>query len=159
MAVLNYFLGKSLGLASQYIIGKIQDTVKLNPQKDTEDVLTIDGIQDHVEALKSVKPSTKIVESKKENTKDIQAAFSEPIITIDLQMSKVEEFRQGKYNVLVSTSVTEEGFDTPACNVVIAYNEPDSLKSYIQMKGRARKENSTFYILVHKSKVRTMLNV
>ena len=137
----------------------MQDTVKLNPQKDTENVLTIDGIQEHVEALKYLKPSTKMVENKKENTKDIQTVFSEPIITIDLQMSKVEKFRQGRYNVLVSTSVTEEGFDTPACNVVIAYNEPDSLKSYIQMKGRARKENSTFYILVHQSKVRIMLKV
>ncbi len=50
-------------------------------------------------------------------------------------------------NVLISTNVTEEGFDITDCNCVIAFDEIDSLHSYIQMKGRARKKDSTFFQL------------
>lgn len=48
--------------------------------------------------------------------------------------------------MLITTSVTEEGFDIPGCNLVISFDTPFSLKSYIQIKGRARKKNSRYVI-------------
>ena len=48
--------------------------------------------------------------------------------------------------MLITTSVTEEGFDIPGCNLVISFDTPFSMKSYIQIKGRARKRNSKYII-------------
>ena len=42
--------------------------------------------------------------------------------------------------------MTEEGFDIPGCNKVISFDTPFSMKAYIQIKGRARKKNSIYYI-------------
>jgi endoribonuclease Dicer len=56
------------------------------------------------------------------------------------------QFRNKEKRVLISTSVTEEGFDIPGCNKVISFDTPFSMKAYIQIKGRARKRNSTYYI-------------
>jgi len=121
--------------------------------KDSESIATVEEISFQLENLNIEPNRGNNIMNEKKNTKLIQMHFSEPAITIEEQMTAVESFREGTYNVLISTSVTEEGFDTPACNVVVAFDAPDSLKSYIQMKGRARQKNSTFFILAHKSKV------
>lgn len=70
------------------------------------------------------------------------------------QMKTINEFKQRKINLLISTSVTEEGFDIPNCNTVISYSVPKTVKSFIQLKGRARKDNSYFIIMSPESKVK-----
>ncbi|KAL4478264.1 hypothetical protein ABPG72_016576 [Tetrahymena utriculariae] len=64
------------------------------------------------------------------------------------QQKIIERFRNKQFKILVSTSVVEEGFDIPSCNVVIAFSKIISQRQYIQMKGRARADNSKFYALV-----------
>ena len=70
---------------------------------------------------------------------------------------------QSSFQILVSTDVTEEGLDLPDCNVVFSYNNIDSLTQFIQMKGRARKQNSVFNVITNeveknKQKVQEYIN-
>lgn len=63
------------------------------------------------------------------------------------QEQTLQKFRNGNLNVLVVTSVLEEGIDVKHCNLVIRYDPPVDFRSYIQSRGRARKENSAYFIL------------
>jgi endoribonuclease Dicer len=57
----------------------------------------------------------------------------------------LDGLRKGTFNVLVATSVVEEGVDLQACSFVIAFDALTTIKSYIQMKGRARQKSAKFY--------------
>lgn len=59
----------------------------------------------------------------------------------------LDRFKQGEINLIVSTSVLEEGIDIQECNVVICYDTPDTFRSYVQCKGRARMANSQYVIM------------
>ena len=64
------------------------------------------------------------------------------------QEETIENFRNGNCNLLVSTSVLEEGLDIPGCNVVIRFDGIKSLISFKQSKGRARKWEDSKFILI-----------
>ena len=52
------------------------------------------------------------------------------------QVEMVEKFKKGEYNVLVATSVAEEGLDIPATDMVIFYEPVPSEIRSIQRRGR-----------------------
>lgn len=63
------------------------------------------------------------------------------------QVGVIESFRAGKVNLLISTSVVEEGLDIPACHLVVCFSLPQNLKSFIQRRGRARRAKSTYVLM------------
>ncbi|KAI6684308.1 hypothetical protein NL676_030221 [Syzygium grande] len=60
----------------------------------------------------------------------------------------VEEFRNGKVNVIVATSILEEGLDVQSCNLVIRFDPSTTVSSFIQSRGRARMQNSDYLLMV-----------
>ena len=64
------------------------------------------------------------------------------------QKEIIDGFRCGNCNLLVSTSVIEEGLDVSECDIVIRFDGIKSLLSYKQSKGRARKLESSKFILI-----------
>ena len=67
------------------------------------------------------------------------------------QLGALEDFRQGKFNVLVSSSVGEEGLDIPAVDIVFFYEPVPSAIRHIQRRGRtARNEKGKVIVLVAK---------
>lgn len=64
----------------------------------------------------------------------------------------LEDFRGGQKNLIVSTSVGEEGIDIQACGSVIRYDPPQNVVAWAQSRGRARRKRSTFVMMLEQGK-------
>ncbi|XP_058416977.1 ATP-dependent RNA helicase DHX58 isoform X4 [Diceros bicornis minor] len=60
------------------------------------------------------------------------------------QQEVIQKFRVGTLNLLVATSVAEEGLDIPQCNVVVRYGLLTNEISMVQARGRARAGQSVY---------------
>jgi len=67
------------------------------------------------------------------------------------QVQAINDFEDGKYNVLVATSIGEEGLDIPSTDLVVFYEPVASEIRTIQRRGRtARKREGKVIVLITK---------
>ncbi|KAJ4824762.1 hypothetical protein Tsubulata_024394 [Turnera subulata] len=76
--------------------------------------------------------------------------------TRKIQNEIVEEFREGKVNVIVATSILEEGLDVQSCNLVIRFDPSATVSSFIQSRGRARMQDSHYLLMVESGDFSTL---
>lgn len=76
---------------------------------------------------------------------------SEKGLTQKKQKEIIKAFKNGEYDVLISTSVAEEGIDIPAVDLVILYEPVPSEIRMIQRRGRTGRKNlGRMFILITK---------
>ena len=99
-------------------------------------------ISNLLENVKRAKPSRFIGQAAKEGDKGL---------TQKEQAQVIQRFKDGEYNVLIATSVAEEGLDIPSTDLVVFYEPiPSEIRS-IQRRGRtARKMPGKVIILITK---------
>ncbi|XP_010932228.2 endoribonuclease Dicer homolog 4 isoform X2 [Elaeis guineensis] len=68
--------------------------------------------------------------------------------------SIVEKFSSGEVNLLVATNVAEEGLDIQTCCLVVRFDLPETVASFIQSRGRARMITSEYVFLVERGNQR-----
>ena len=69
-------------------------------------------------------------------------------MTLQKQRSTIEKFRDDHLNLLVATTVLEEGLDVAACNLVVRYNHVTNEIARVQAQGRARAKGSRCYAIM-----------
>ncbi|XP_034713543.1 endoribonuclease Dicer [Etheostoma cragini] len=78
---------------------------------------------------------------------------------MEVEFRKQEEvlrkFRAHETNLLIATSIVEEGVDIPKCNLVVRFDLPTEYRSYVQSKGRARAPVSNYIMLANSERTKT----
>uniref|UniRef100_A0A671MDI4 ribonuclease III n=1 Tax=Sinocyclocheilus anshuiensis TaxID=1608454 RepID=A0A671MDI4_9TELE len=78
---------------------------------------------------------------------------------MEVEFRKQEEvlrkFRAHETNLLIATSIVEEGVDIPKCNLVVRFDLPTEYRSYVQSKGRARAPVSNYIMLADSERTNT----
>ena len=90
-------------------------------------------IVEKLERVPESKPVRFVGQSSREDDKGL---------TQNEQKEILDKFRSGEYNVLVATSVGEEGLDIPSTDVVIFYEPVPSAIRLIQRRGRTGRDSS-----------------
>ncbi|RHZ72154.1 hypothetical protein Glove_245g9 [Diversispora epigaea] len=127
---------------------KILDCFKLSSEnfcgivfverRQTANVL--DLLIKEIGSLDFIKPGVLVGHGSSEEG-DLQMKYKE-------QNKKIGFFRDGKINLLIATNVAEEGLDIQPCNVVIRFDFFNTLRAYIQSRGRARRKDSKYIVMI-----------
>ncbi|MBC7085381.1 MAG: DEAD/DEAH box helicase [Methanomethylovorans sp.] len=131
-----------LEFVKNIVINQIKDktesrVIVFTNYRDTADMVTT-----FLKTVNDIKPIRFVGQSSK---------FKDKGLTQKQQVQIIEDFKKGIYNVLVATSVAEEGLDIPSTDLVVFYEPiPSEIRS-IQRKGRtARKRAGRVVVLVTK---------
>lgn len=76
-------------------------------------------------------------------------------LLIDITVQVLRKFRAHETNLLIATSIVEEGVDIPKCNLVVRFDLPTEYRSYVQSKGRARAPVSNYIMLADRERTKT----
>ncbi|NXP84330.1 IFIH1 protein, partial [Passerina amoena] len=68
-------------------------------------------------------------------------------MTQNEQREVIDNFRCGSVNLLIATTVAEEGLDIPECNIIIRYGLVTNEIAMVQARGRARADESTYALV------------
>ncbi|KAM4897618.1 interferon-induced helicase C domain-containing protein 1 isoform 2-T2 [Sylvia borin] len=68
-------------------------------------------------------------------------------MTQNEQREVIDKFRRGNVNLLIATTVAEEGLDIKECNIVIRYGLVTNEIAMVQARGRARADESTYALV------------
>ncbi|XP_069838923.1 interferon-induced helicase C domain-containing protein 1 isoform X2 [Dendropsophus ebraccatus] len=72
-------------------------------------------------------------------------------MTQNEQKKVIHKFSTGELNLLIATSVAEEGLDIKECNIVILYGLTTNEIAMMQARGRARAAESVFIVVASRS--------
>ncbi len=132
------------------LIEILREEIRVNP--DTR-IIVFTNYRDTAEMIIS---ALHALNSEKEGIRAVkfigQASKAEDKgLTQKEQVAIINKFKEGVYNVLVATSVAEEGLDIPATDLVLFYEPIPSAIRSIQRKGRtARKKVGKVIVLIAK---------
>ena len=134
---------------------KISETIKIvesqfQSKKDSKIIIftqyreTASSIVDKLKSLSRVYPSVFVGQTKKSSSSGISSGLNQKS-----QKEIINKFRSGEINVLVATSIGEEGLDIPEVSLVLFYEPIPSAIRKIQRAGRtARLSPGKLFILV-----------
>ena len=71
-----------------------------------------------------------------------------PSMSVTSQQQVVRDFKDGAFNILVSTAVCQEGIDVGSCSLVIRYDSASTETALIQTRGRARAKGSLLVVFI-----------
>uniref|UniRef100_A0A672RCR3 Probable ATP-dependent RNA helicase DHX58 n=1 Tax=Sinocyclocheilus grahami TaxID=75366 RepID=A0A672RCR3_SINGR len=124
----------------------IKESKQHNNRKQTEAFKLIEENRKQTEAFKLIEENRKQTEAFKlieENRKQTEALK----LRSNEQKETIKHFRKGILNLLISTSVAEEGLDIPECNLVVRYGLLTNEIAQQQASGRARAMNSVYSVV------------
>ncbi|KAG0414212.1 hypothetical protein HPB47_008640 [Ixodes persulcatus] len=79
---------------------------------------------------------------------NVVAALALTPLGLQRQEEVLQKFRARECNLLVATSVVEEGIEVPRCNLVVRFDPPENLRAYMLSKGKAKAAHSRYFVLV-----------
>jgi len=132
------------------LIGILREAIQSNPEtriivfanyRDTAEMI-VSALRDRHAEKEGIRAVKFIGQATKEEDKGLKQKE---------QVEIIQQFKDGVYNVLVATSVAEEGLDIPATDLVLFYEPIPSAIRSIQRKGRtARKKVGKVIVLIAK---------
>ncbi|MEF8873972.1 MAG: DEAD/DEAH box helicase [Candidatus Thermoplasmatota archaeon] len=132
-------------------VDKVKDIVSEQLEKEPDSRIivftnyrkTATKVTDLLDNVEGTRPVRFIGQTDKEGDKGLKQ---------NEQVQAIEDFESGEFNVLVATSVGEEGLDIPATDLVVFYEPVPSEIRTIQRRGRtARKREGKVVILITKN--------